>query len=213
MSKKFLILGVAVVLLFAGAGCAEKEETPSAENENQNSNIITANINGPSAEAVEPSELPGSEEENAGKAEFTEYENKSIGYKIVRPDKWYWQHFIQREIGEAIPEVDDLFVADPNPLPPLGTEYLGRIVIEVSQKSLADLEKNYSDLSSSAVIVGGISATKYDGVRKNEMAENQKNIVYLFEKEGKTYRLAYVMENSTAEDEAVFLRVVESLSF
>ncbi len=209
MSKKFLILGVVAVLVLAGAGCGEKEETPAAENRNQNINVITTNVNGPVLELVEPEE----EEIEVSGVEFVEYANKSTGYKIDRPDKWYWQHLIRKEIGEAMPEVDDLFVTDPNPLPPLGTEYLGRIVIEVSRRSLADLKGSYFDLTSSAATVGGISAIKYDGVRKNEVAENQKNIVYLFEKDGKIYRLAYVMENSSAEDEAVFSRVVESLSF
>ncbi|MFA5128438.1 MAG: hypothetical protein WC445_00560 [Patescibacteria group bacterium] len=210
MPKKLLVLAAIFALALSGAGCGEKEETPAAENENKNANVITANVNGTVIELVEPSE-PG--EEEVGGVEFVEYINKSFGYKIVRPNKWYWQHLIQREIGEAMPEVDDLFVTDPNPLPALGTEYLGRIVIEVSRRSLIDLERNYSDLTSSAVTVGGISATKYEGVRSNEMVENQKIIVYLFQKDGKTYRIVYTKFNSVAEEEAVFQRVVESLSF
>ncbi len=208
MSKRFFILAAVTVLVFAGAGCGEKTETPSAENKNQNGNVITANVNGPVAEEAE-----SPEEEEVGGAIFVEYKNKTMGYTIDRPDKWYWQHLIQREIGEAMPEVDDLFVTDPNPLPPLGTEYLGRIVIEVSRRSMADLERNFSDLTSSAATVGGISATKYEGVRSNEMVENQKVIVYLFQKDGKTYRIIYTMKDSTTEDEAVFQRVAESLSF
>lgn len=208
MSKRFLILAAVAVLALAGAGCEEKTETPAAENKNQNGNVITANINGSIAEVVE-----SPEEEEVGGVVFVEYKNKTMGYTIDRPDKWYWQHLIQREIGEAMPEVDDLFITDPNPLPPLGTEYLGRIVIEVSRRSMADLERNYSDLTSSAATVGEIYATKYEGVRSNEMVENQKAIVYLFQKEDKTYRIVYTKFNSTTEDEAVFRRVVESFSF
>ncbi|MFA5413024.1 MAG: hypothetical protein WC348_00575 [Patescibacteria group bacterium] len=207
MFKKFLILTAAFALVLAGAGCGE-EKTPAAENENQNANVITANVNGSVVELVEPQE-----EEETGEMAFVEFVNKTMGYKIVRPDGWYWQHLIQREIGETMPEVDDLFVTDPNPLPPLGTGYLGRIVIEVSRRSLTDLERNLSDLTSRTVTVGGISATKYEGVRSNEMVENQKYITYLFQKDSKTYRIAYTMKDSTTEDEAVFTRVVESLSF
>jgi len=207
MFKKFLILTAAFALVLAGAGCGE-EKAPAAENENQNANVITANVNGSVVEVVEPRE-----EEEAGGVAFVEFVNKSMGYKIVRPDGWYWQHFIQREISETMPEVDDLFVTDPNPLPPLGTGYLGRIVIEVSRRSLTDLERNLSDLTSRTVTVGGISATKYEGVRSNEMVENQKYITYLFQKDSKTYRIAYTMKDSATEDEAVFTRVVESLSF
>lgn len=209
MSKKLSVLAAVFALALSGAGCGEKEETPVG-NENMNANVITANVNGEVLELVEPSELGDGE---VGGVEFVQYTNKTLGYKIDRPDKWYWQHLIQRDLGEAMPEVDDLFVTDPNPLPSLGTEYLGRIVIEVSRRSLADLEKNYSDLTSSAVTVGGISATKYEGVRSNEMVENQKYITYLFQKEGKTYRIAYTKLNSTTEDEEVFERVVESFSF
>ena len=185
-------------------------KTPAAENENQNGNVVTANINGSVVELVRPGEEAEGE---VGEVVFVDYANKSFDYKIVRPDKWYWQHLIRREIGEAMPEVDDLFITDPNLLPPLGTEYLGRIVIEVSRRSLVDLERNLSDLTSSAATVGGISAAKYEGVRTNEMVENQKVITYLFLKDGKTYRIVYTKINSIAEEEAVFQRVVESLSF
>lgn len=209
MSKKLLVLVAALALVLAGAGCEKKEETPAAENENQNVNqVITANVNGSAVEVVEPSE----EEEVSG-VKLVEYVNKSAGYKIVRPDGWYWQHFIEREISEAMPGVTDLFVTDPNPLPGFGTGYLGRIVIEVSSRSLAELERNVSDLTSSAVTVGGISATKYEGVRTNEMVRNQKTITYLFQKDGETYRIAYVKIDSTSEDEEIFQKLVSSLSF
>lgn len=208
MSKKLLFVLLVGVLVLAGAGC-EKEETPAAENENQNVNqAITANVNGSVVELVRPSE-----EEEVSRVKLVEYVNKSVGYKIVRPDGWYWQHFIQREIGEAMPGVIDLFVTDPNPLPRLGSGYLGRIVIEVSDRSLAALERNVSDLTSSVVTVGGISATKYEGVRTNEMVRNQKTITYLFQKDGEIYRIAYVKIDSTSEDEEIFQKLVSSLSF
>ncbi|MBI5071541.1 hypothetical protein HZB93_01455 [Candidatus Falkowbacteria bacterium] len=215
MSKKLLFALLAGALVLAGAGCGEKKETPAAENENKNVNqVITANVNGSVVELVEPSgeeEVVG--EKEAGGVEFVEYVNKSVGYKIVRPDGWYWQHFIEREISEAMPGVFDLFVTDPNPLPGFGTGYLGRIVIEVSERSMDELARNVSDLTSSAVTVGGISATKYEGVRTNEMVENQKVIAYHFQKDGKTYRIVYTKINSTSEEEAVFQRVVDSLTF
>lgn len=214
MSKKLLFALLAGALVLAGAGCGEKEETPAAGNENQNVNqVITANVNGSVVELVEPSEEEVSGAKEVSGVELVEYVNNSIGYKIVRPDGWYWQHFIEREISEAMPGVVDLFVTDPNPLPGFGTGYLGRIVIEVSGRSMDELTRNVSDLTSSAVTVGGIAATKYVGVRTNEMVENQKIIAYHFQKDGKTYRIVYTKINSTSEEEAVFQRVVDSLTF
>lgn len=215
MNKKLWFLALVSVFILAGAGCGEVSETPAGENKNQNVNQgAAANTNvsapEPSEEIVAPSEEEASE---TGGVMFVDYANKSLGYKIVRPEKWYWQHFIQKEIGEAMPGVTDLFVTDPNPLPSLGSEYLGRIVIEVSDRSLAELERNFSDLTSSAATVGGVSATKYEGVRTNEMVENQKVITYLFQKDSKTYRVAYSMKNSTTEDEEIFQKLVSSFSF
>jgi len=214
--KKVLFLTVAVlgVLVLAGAGCKEEGETP-AEDENQN---VNQNVNRGAGQnvntSVEPEEeISGEEVSGVREVVFVDYTNKSFGYKIVRPDKWYWQHYIKKEISEAMPGVLDLFITDPNPLPGFGTEYLGRIVIEISEKSLDELARNVSDLISSAATVGGISATKYAGVRTNEMVENQKVIAYHFEKDGKTYRIVYTKINSTSEEEAVFERVVDSLSF
>lgn len=208
-------MAVLAVLVLAGAGCKEEGEIP-AENENQNANQnvnqnVSQNVNVPAEPEVEVSD--SEEVGGVGEIVFIDYTNKSLGYKIVRPDKWYWQHYIQREIGEAMPGVLDLFITDPNLLPGFGTQYLGRIMIEVSKKSLDDLARNVSDLTSSAATVGGISATKYAGVRTNEMVENQKVIAYHFEKDGRTYRIVYTKINSTSEEEAVFLRVVNSLSF
>lgn len=211
MSKKILFLGLVAVLILAGAGCGEKGETPAEENDNQN---VNQNVNrGAGGNVnVEPEDnaTGGAEAEEVV---FVDYANKSLGYKIVRPDKWYWQHYIQREIGEAMPGVLDLFITDPNPLPGFGSEYLGRIVIEVSKKSLDDLAQNVSDLTSSTSTIGGISATKYTGVRTNEMVENQKVIAYHFEKDGKTYRVVYTKIGSTPAEEDVFERVVSSFSF
>ncbi len=205
--KKIIFLAVAAVLVLAGAGCQEKSETPAA-NENLNVNKAAANTN---AEAPVVNAPYG--EEEAGGVALVAYTNKSMGYDIMRPDRWYWQHYVRSEISEAMPGVIDLFVTDPNPLPSLGSQYLGRIVIEVSTRSLDELEGNYSDLTRSSATVAGISATKYAGVRTNEVVQNQKYINYIFVRDGKTYRISYSMKNSTAEDEEVFQSVVDSFSF
>lgn len=214
MSKKFLFLLLAGILVLSGAGC-EKKGAPTNENANQNVNqgaAANTNISSPESagEIVAPS---GEGVGEAGGVKFVEYTNKSLSYKIVRPNGWYWQHFIQKEIGETMPGVTDLFITDPNPLPRLGSEYLGRIVIEVSGKSLDELAENVSDLTSSAATIGGVSATKYEGVRTNEIVQNQKIITYLFQKDGKTYRIVYSKKDSTSEEEEVFGRVVSGFSF
>jgi hypothetical protein len=215
MNKKLLFLSAAAVLVLAGAGCGAQNGTPAPENQNQNTNQTGVNENGNINVNVEPgasgeTTVSAPEQKEAtGEVSFVDYANKSLGYKIVRPDKWYWQHLIQKQIGDKIPGVTDLFATDPNPLPSLSSENLGRIAIEALNKSLDEVSKDFSDLNSSDVTVGGISATKYEGVR----AQNKKVIAYVFEKGGKTYKIIYTRLDSTAKDEAVLEKLIDSFSF
>ncbi len=216
MSKKIIFLLFAGVLVLAGAGCQGEEKKQTNEN-NENAQVINGNVNENAGNVNAEEEIVSPEEEDtvptAGGVNFTSYTNKSVGYTIDRPEKWYWQHSTQKEIGEAMPGVEDLFVTDPNPLTRLGSEYLGRIVIEVSRKSLDELAVNISDLVSSEVTVGGAAAKKFEGTRDNEMVQNQKVIAYHFEKDGRTFRIVYTKIKSTSEEEAVFEHLVSSLSF
>jgi len=143
-----------------------------------------------------------------GDVNFVAYENKAVGYTIQRPNNWYWDHLIKNQISASDPNVDDYFRADRNPLPGLGTEYLGRIVIAVMQTKIADIRQGLSDLSSSSTEVDGIAAMKYDGVRGE-----QTWIEYNFEKGERTFRIFFSMNGASKTDTAAFQKVAESFKF
>lgn len=144
---------------------------------------------------------------------FVDYENRAVGYRIRRPDKWHWQHLIRSEIGDASPLVDDYFMADRNPLPQLGGEYLGMIVIEVSRRDLTDIAASLEGFTKTEATVGGQTATHYAGVRDNQVVANQTWIEYQFSRGGRLFRLIYANSNTTPVDEAAFEEVVKSFAF
>src|SRR3989338_1336720 len=203
------VAAAAAVLLVWG--CA----TQTAENSNENVNARPTPSVSPTVEpspsvTPSPSATPTTV---ATPTSYVEYENKAVGYRIQRPDKWYWQHYIRSQIGENSPLVDDYFMADRNTLPALGSEYLGRIVIEVSRRTAADVADSVASLTKTDATVGGITAARYEGIRNDETAPNQTTVVYQFVKNGSLYRLIYAMENSTPADVAVFEDVVKSFAF
>lgn len=144
---------------------------------------------------------------------FVDYENRAVGYRILRPDKWYWQHLIRSEIGDASPLVDDYFMADRNPLPQLGSEYLGMIVIEVSRRNSADIAPNLEGFTKTEATVGGQTATHYAGVRDNQVVANQTWIEYQSTRNGRLFRFIYANSNTNPADEAAFEEVVKSFTF
>lgn len=203
------------VLALGGAGCQTAEDNSAGDNQGGGQNI-NQDINGAggetgSEESVTPEE--DGESAPAGDVSFVSYVNKSMNYTIDRPEKWYWRHYIQKEIGETHAGVIDYFITDSSPLPRLESEYLGMIVIEVSDKSVEEINGDVSDLTVSDATVAGISAKKYEGIRDNEIVKNQKVVIYTFEKDGRTFRAIYKKSNSTSEREAVFEHLVSSLSF
>lgn len=210
MSKKLLVILVAGILILGGASCAGEQTTPAEQDQTTVKNVNQESV-GADSETITSDENPG--EEAAGGVEFVSYTNKSIKYTIERPEGWYWRHYIERELEETHPGIIDYFITDRNPLPRLESEYLGLMVIEVSGKSLEELAANVSDLTASDATVGGIAAKKYEGTRNNEMVENQKVISYHFQKDGKTFRIVYAKNNSTAEEEGVFEHLVSSFNF
>lgn len=143
---------------------------------------------------------------------FVDYENRAVGYTIRRPDKWYWQHFIRSQIGDSSPLVDDYFMADRNPLPQLGSEYLGMIVIEVSRRNAADIAPSLEGFTKTEVTVGGQPATRYAGVRDNQVVANQTWIEYQFSRGGRLFRFIYANINTNATDEVAFEEVVKSFT-
>jgi|ETN02SMinimDraft_2_1059926.scaffolds.fasta_scaffold35925_2 hypothetical protein len=141
-----------------------------------------------------------------GDQEFVSYTNKSMGYTVSRPDKWYWQHFHKSEIGENSP-VDDYLVMDRSPLIGLGTEYLGRIVVEVSKRSLSDFYDSVSAGTKTSATISGVSTTRYEGERNDS-----SYIEYQFVTNGKTYRIIYTNNNTTNEEEQIFEFFAKSFS-
>ena len=69
------------------------------------------------------------------------------------------------------------------------------------------------DATKTKVQVAGLAADRFEGVRNNESASNQKFIIYHFMKDGRLIRIIYTKTNSTAEEEKIFEKVVGSLTF
>lgn len=130
---------------------------------------------------------------------FVAYENKAQGYSILRPNNWYWRHYIDNEISEA--DVIDYFITDPDSLKGLGSDYLGNIVVQVSSKSLADLTSSLAGLTQQSKQVGGQEATRYEGTSDI----GQTTVVYLFGVNNKTFSFTY------KDDSEKYLPVFENL--
>src|SRR3989344_3487666 len=172
MSRPYLLavtLGVALILV--GGRCAPEfvapvspEFTPPATNE-------------PVTGSGEGEDLVG--------VKFVAYENRAQWYSVLRPDNWYWRHYIKNEIGGSNKGVVDYFITDSKPLLGLGSEYLGQIVIEVSERPLADYADAVGGLTKSEVTVGGESASRYEGTRQNAGGAGQAVVEYQFSKAGK----------------------------
>lgn len=146
-----------------------------------------------------------------GDQKFILYTNQAVGYSVLRPDNWYWRHYIANEIGSA--SADDYFITDPNPLPGLGSEHLGQIVIEVSKRPLTDFADGVQSLTKRSVTVAGIAATRYDGTRTTEQAGEQKVIEYQFTNQARSYRLIYVNAVASQDQEDIFEQVVAGFSW
>jgi hypothetical protein len=216
---RFLLFAV-IALSLALVGCGKitpaslngKEEAKS--NNGAQSEISRVEEKTPSPEVDKINVMAPQEKVSAGRVvKFVSYENKAIGYIIDRPDKWYWQHYLRREIGESYPLVDDYFIADPKPLEGLNKEPLGQIIIEVSKrdlKDISDLDSRLQGLKQAEVTVGGLEATRYQGL---EGQLNRTVIEYRFFKGARSFRIIYDKINSSEADEEAFEKVVGSLKF
>lgn len=210
MKNKFIVLLLVSVLVLIGASCRRGEEGEQVlKNQKVNFGIeegIDQNVNAFREEQIEKlEEIEG--------VNFVFYNNKAQYYTILRPDGWYWQHFIKPELAEVKPDIDDYFITDPKPLPGFETEYLGQMFIEVSKKSLEDSAKKLEGFAVTHAKVGGFDARRYEGTIDNEMVNNKKVIEYHFEKNDKTFRLVYNKIDSTEKDEAIFEKMVKSFEF
>lgn len=188
-----LLVGLAALVLI-GSRCSPSRVTPPEP---------LPQSEAPSAEADEGVDQLG--------VKFVSYTNRAQGYTILRPANWYWRHYIANEIKNMNSEVVDYFITDPNPLPGLGSEYLGKIVIEVSKRPLSDYQDSVAGLEMSEQIVGGMSAKKYTGERISQSSEKTAVVEYQFAKGDSTWRL--ILIRSDEIDEKIFDQVVSSLRF
>ena len=138
---------------------------------------------------------------------FVPYENKAMGYRLERPDKWYWRHYLANELTGKTEGVRDYFIADPAPLLPLGSEYLGRIVVEVPNGDMAKYASAVEGFTESDATVGGESAKRFEGVR-----DGNRMIEYQFTHGGSGFRVRYQAPENAGQ-ESVFERLVASFSF
>ncbi len=151
--------------------------------------------------------------DNSTDFNYVIYTNRAAGYNILRPANWYWRHYIANEIKKYNPQVVDYFITDPQPLPGLDSEYLGQIVIEISERPLVDYQGAVSGLFKTEAVVANQSAYRFAGERVGMSGEKKYLIEYQLEYNNKTYRL--VCKAKTANDSAVeiFEHMVKSLKF
>ncbi len=161
----------------------------------------------PVAEQPEAQGDAASQPVEASGVAFVKYENKAMGYAIDRPDKWYWRHYLKSQMQEQAPGVEDYFIADPAPLLGLNSEYLGRIVIQVSRRDLGEYADEVEGFASKESAVGGQRAVRYAGERNGNTV-----IEYQFKRGDFVYRLRY-QAPAGADQAAAFERMVASLAF
>jgi len=144
------------------------------------------------------------------------FANRAAGYSVDYPEKWYWQHYIASQISTA--GIEDYFIADPNLLLGLQSEYLGRYVIEISDRSaeeyINDFKSGSDQVTATPKTVDGLEAQRIRGEgRPDTLLAGWTTIFYIFEKDGKTYRLLYTMIESTPEQETQFDAFVRRFVF
>lgn len=197
MLKRLIVL---LGLVLALSGCSILGRPTATDTASESSDKFDVPTSDVSSDAAAPDGLVA-------------YTNNAVGYSIRRPDKWYWRHYTRGEIGNMDAAVDDYLIADPNPLSGLGSEYLGRIVIAVYNRPLTDFVDAVRGFSSTKVKIGDIEATRYAGLRNDTVVSNQKVIEYQFSYHGRSFRIRYARQNSSASDEALFEKVVSSFRF
>ncbi|MDO8559994.1 MAG: hypothetical protein Q7S23_03055 [bacterium] len=181
------------------AGCAPKP----AVIENSNVNTAPTPLASPTVSAT-----PASSPTSGTPVTYADYENGAMGYRIRRPEKWYWQHLMKNDIAEINPAVTDYFMADRNALPGLGSEYLGMLIIEVSARTSADIADAVADLEKTGTTVGGQAATRFAGVRNGSVV-----IEYQLTKGSQLYRLIFTSADGAPADAAIFEEMVKSFTF
>jgi hypothetical protein len=202
MKKVLLILFIFPLLM--GAACSSKDTKKSEElNTNEELKLEEKQV------VVEENVIEPSNQT------YTLYENKAIGYKVLRPDGWYWQHFMKADLKmTGVNElIDDYLIIDKNVIKGLGSEYLGEIVIGKSRMSLEELAKQKNGYNSRETTVAGLAATRFEiQTSEDNLFPNRKIIEYYLVKNNETFILSY-MSSDDKSGEAIFEKVVASFSF
>ncbi len=191
MKKLYLLPFLSLLLLTA----CNQTVAPLDSNTNTNTN-------------TPPVETATTTSETVTKDTLVLYENKAVGYTLMRPRTWQWRHLIKSQIQATDTTNDDLFITDPVKLGTVGSDSLGQIVLAVSSKSLTDYQDTVKDLTATDAKVAGIDGKRYDGLRAD-----QRVIEYQFTRDSKTYRLTYLGKQNDEVTEAMFEDVVKSLKF
>ncbi|MFA6307659.1 MAG: hypothetical protein WCS88_03110 [Patescibacteria group bacterium] len=207
---KKILLFVLFVPLLIGAACTAKNTANINTNEDDSATINVNENSNTDSEVIDSDNLQNNDVTDGTEINYQSYENKAIGYKILIPEKWYWRHFMKNELTKAglNEAIDDYLILDKVPLLGLGSQYLGRIVVEKSSFDLAELKKDMSAYASKDVNIAGQSATRFE-----LQTSDTKTIQYLFTKGDMTFRIIYQMLDSDAKNEAIFEKVVNSFSF
>lgn len=144
---------------------------------------------------------------------FVPYVNRSVGYTIDRPNRWYWRHYIKSQIGAGYPHVEDYFMTSSKPLPGLSADILGQIVIEVSGQELNELSSGLDIFTKSEAQVGGLPAIRYEGVKKDSAGQETKVIEYQIRRDNQSFRFIYWQILELADSSQVFEKMVKSFTF
>lgn len=181
---------------------------PSEDEEEGLSDQKEAEKNGGEKEAEKNG---GGDEGDVSALLFVPYTNRAVQYSILRPQGWYWAHYIKSQIGEAHPDIEDYFITDPNIPPTVSGEKLGQVVVAVSSVEVP--EPKLSDLQQEPATVAGIPAVRYSGERNEGVYQGARWIEYQFVKDGRTFQIIYINTDSSPSQERIFERVVSSFYF
>lgn len=214
MNKKFVIPLVLGALVFTGCQhLSKKDAAKDTKEEKQEASEEKKGIeDGTSATPEAPATTDQSTSVSSS-VSFVMYENKVVGYSLQRPEKWYWQHFLRKDLNLAAPQADDVLIVDPQPLQTLTSDWYGQMAVEVGRRDLTQHASDWlKDFAVSDAMVGGAKATRYEGLSL-EKGGDMKVIEYHLMKGQQSVRLIYNKIGSMAADEEIFQHLVQTFAW
>jgi len=202
-AMKKILFFILLIPLLMGAACTSK----SISIEDEQSPVVNQESEEVTTPAENVDDVPKNNVMEETDINYTSYENKAMGYTVLIPEKWYWQHFMKNELTTAGTNelIDDYLIMDKVPLLGLGSEYLGKIVIEKSKLNLAKVEALMNEYNTRELTINGQNAKRFElQTDESNYFPNTKMIEYHLEKNDTTYRLIYHMFNSDEQNEAIF---------